>query len=340
MLREVALDAALAAARAAGDRRLADAILAEAPPAALWGPRPVTRASGTCLDVIRVLRVTHGAPAVEAVALRCQAVLEALRGRMDAARRMIGSAHRTVDRLGLAHRRIEADVAAGYIELLDGQPEAAEALLRGAYDELRARGLDGEAAQAAAFLGRALLLQDRVDEADAVATEGAELAGSDLKAAIAWRDVRAEAAARRGDVDRARSLAEEAVSLAAATDALLLVADARLTLATVLYLAGDEAAAEAEAQRAVDACEAKGATALLARLGALRPPARPSAPDVATPVRPTGEVAAGGGRLAMAAALRNVEACNRRDFAAVTSTFTPRRLIRRPASPRGSAVRG
>ena len=29
----------------------------------------------------------------------------------------------------------------------------------------------------------------------------------------------------------------------------------------------------------------------------------------------------------MAAALRNVEACNRRDFAAVTSTFTPRRLM-------------
>jgi hypothetical protein len=51
----------------------------------------VTRASGRCLDVVRVLRITQGAPAVEAVALRCQAVLEALRGRTEAARRMIAS---------------------------------------------------------------------------------------------------------------------------------------------------------------------------------------------------------------------------------------------------------
>src|SRR5262249_19835043 len=70
---ERALDAALAAARATGDRRLADAILAEAPNAALWGPTPITRASGDCLDVVRVLRIADGAPAVEAVALRCQA---------------------------------------------------------------------------------------------------------------------------------------------------------------------------------------------------------------------------------------------------------------------------
>ena len=50
-----------AAARGADDRGLADTILAEAPPAALWGPSPVTRASGLCLDVVRVLRINGGA---------------------------------------------------------------------------------------------------------------------------------------------------------------------------------------------------------------------------------------------------------------------------------------
>jgi hypothetical protein len=332
---EQALDAALGAARAADDRRLADTILAEAPPAALWGPRPVTRASGTCLDVIRVLRVTHGAPAVEAVALRCQAVLEALRGRTDAARRMIGSARRTVDRLGLAHRRLEADVAAGFIELLAGEAAVAEPLLRTAYEELRERGLDGEAAQAAAFLGRALLLQGRVDEADAVAAGAAELAGGDLKAAIAWRDVRAEAAARRGELDQARALATEAVALASATDALLLVADARLTLATVLLAAGDREAATAEAERAADACEAKGASALLARLGSLRPSPRPDGSSTAAPRPATAAIGGRGrdqGRLAIAATLAMTEAANRRDFAAVPRTLTPRRVYddRRP----------
>ena len=53
-------------------------MLAGAPQAALWGPSPVARASARCLDVVRVLRITRGAPGVEAVALRCQAVLEAL----------------------------------------------------------------------------------------------------------------------------------------------------------------------------------------------------------------------------------------------------------------------
>jgi DNA-binding SARP family transcriptional activator/ketosteroid isomerase-like protein len=259
---ERALDAALAAARSAGDRRLADAILAEAPPAALWGPSPVTRASGRCLDVVRVLRITSGTPAVEAVALRCQAVLEALRGRMDAARRMIGSSRRTVEQLGLAHRRLEAELAAGLIELLDGQAEVAEVHLRDAYQGLRERGLGGEAAQAAAFLGRALLLQDRVDEADEVAADAETLAGSDLKAAITWRSVRAEAAVARGETDRALAVAREAVELASSTDALLLEANARLTLAVVLRASGDDAAADAEARRAVEACEAKGATTM------------------------------------------------------------------------------
>jgi DNA-binding SARP family transcriptional activator/tetratricopeptide (TPR) repeat protein len=263
---ERALDAALAAARATGDRRLADAILAEAPPAALWGPSPIPRASGRCLDVVRVLRITGGAPAVEAVALRCQAVLEALRGRMDAARRMIGTARRTVEKLGLTHRRLETEVAAGIVELLDGQSTAAETCLRSAYDELRARGLGGEAAQAGAFLGRALLLQDRLDEAEGVAHEAEQLAGSDLKAAIHWRDVRALVAMRRGDTETALTLAREAVELASATDALLLVADARLTLAIVLHTSGHTTAADAEAQRAVEACDAKGITVLLSRI--------------------------------------------------------------------------
>ena len=272
---------------------------------------------------MRVLRITAGAPAVESVALRCQAVLEALRGRVDAARRMIGSARRTVEQLGLTHRRLETEVAAGFIELLDGEAGAAETYLRDAYEELRDRGLGGEAAQAGAFLGRALLLQGRVDEADEVAAEAERLAGADLKAGIAWRDVRAEAAARRGDTTRALALAREAVELASATDALLLVADARLTLAAVLRAAGDTDAADAEAQRAVDACEAKGATVLAARARS------------AMTVRPADR----GGRVedrrsshaapalqenaAMAAAIQFREAFNRGDLDAVRAAESP-----------------
>ena len=137
---EAALDRALAAARRAGDRRRSNAVLAGAPLAALWGPSPVTRASGRCLDVVRVLRITQGAPAVEAVALRCQGVLEALRGRGEAARRMIASSRRMVEELGITHRLLEADMFAGLIELLEGDAAAAERSLRAAYDGLAGPG--------------------------------------------------------------------------------------------------------------------------------------------------------------------------------------------------------
>jgi hypothetical protein len=188
---EAALDKALAAARRAHDRRRANAVLAGAPLAALWGPSPVTRASGRCLDVVRVLRITQGAPAVEAVALRCQGVLEALRGRTDAARRMIASSRRMVEELGITQELLAADVFAGHIELLEGDAMTAEHCLRAAYDGLREHGLGIDAAQAAALLGRALLAQGRAEEAEALSHDSEALAGDDLKAAIAWRGVRA-----------------------------------------------------------------------------------------------------------------------------------------------------
>jgi class 3 adenylate cyclase/tetratricopeptide (TPR) repeat protein len=262
---EAALDRALAAARRAGDRRRANAVLAGAPLAALWGPSPVTRASGRCLDVVRVLRITQGAPAVEAVAVSCQGVLEALRGRTDAARRMIASSRKMVEELGITHRLLEADVFAGQIDLLEGDPAAAERSLRGAYEGLRDLGLGIDAAQAAALLARALLAQGRAAEAETLSHESEALAGDDLKAAIAWRGVRAEALARRGEHARAVELAEAAVAIASATDALLDHADARLALAAALRAAGRSTDADAEDRRATGLWMAKGATRLVER---------------------------------------------------------------------------
>ncbi len=262
---EAALDQALAAARRGGDRRRANTVLAIAPLAALWGPSPVTRASGRCLDVVRVLRITRGAPAVEAVALSCQGVLEALRGRTDAAHRMIASGREMVEELGIAQRLFETDVFAGFVAMLEGDAGAAERILRGAYDGLRELGLGIDAARAAALLARALLAQDRSEEAAALSHESEALAGDDLKAAIAWRGVRAEALAKRGEHTEAIDFARAAVAIAATTDALLDHADARLALATALRAAGRGAEADAEHRRAVDLLEAKGATLLVER---------------------------------------------------------------------------
>jgi len=295
---EAALDKALAAARKAGDRRRANAVLAGAPFAALWGPSPVNRASGRCLDVVRVLRITQGAPAVEAVALSCQAVLEALRGRSGASRRMIASARTMVEELGIAHRLFDTDVFAGRIDLIEGDAAAAERHLRGAFDGLRDLGLGIDAARAGALLARALLAEGRVAEAERLSEESEALAGDDLQAAIAWRGVRAEALASRGESQAAVELARSAVGIAAATDALLDHADARLALTAALRAAGRGAEADEEERRAIELWDAKGATVLAERARRIH---RNGAEGVGEPARHVSAIdehGAHGGRMA------------------------------------------
>lgn len=257
---EAALDRALAAAREAGDRRRANAVLSSAPIAALWGPSRVPRASGRCLDVVRVLRITAGAPAVEATALRCQAVLEAMRGRFDAAHRMLASASARLEELGLRHALVECDMFAGLIDLLSGDTTSAEVALRSAHEGFRALNVGTDTAQAAALLARALVQEGRDDEALVLTAEAERLGGDDLKTAIAWRCVRARALARRGDVDGAVELARAAVALAEPTDALVDHADARLALAEVLSAAGRHEEARAESRRGAELYARKEAT--------------------------------------------------------------------------------
>ncbi|MGV0796152.1 BTAD domain-containing putative transcriptional regulator [Mycolicibacterium elephantis] len=259
---ESALDQALTAARRSGEHRRVNAVLAGAPLAALWGPNPVPRAGGRCLDVVRLLRITTGSPVVEATSTRCQGVLDAFRGRAAAGRHLIESARRTLTELGMRHALLEVDQFAGIVELVTDEPAAAEPHLRRAYDGFRRMRLDADTAESAALLARACLALDRAAEADELCTESERLAGHALKPSIAWRSVRAQLLALSGAHDEARRVAEEAVALAGRTDALVDHGDACLALATVLGAAGDVSGARAAAQQALELYERKGAAAL------------------------------------------------------------------------------
>ncbi len=253
---EVDLFEALVAARQAGDHRQITAALGAAPNAALWGPSPVPKAGGRCLDVVRMQRMTTAAPSLEATSLRCLAVLELLRGRPDKARSMLTDARQVVAELGLRHGLMETELFAGIIELMVGDPIAAEPHLRSALEGLDALGVGVDAGQAAALLARSVLAQGRVDEADGYATESERLAGHNLKTAIAWRAVRAEilAAQNRHDeaYEEAIAIAREAVAVAAGTDLVLDHAEACLALGRVLAAAGDARGA-ADAGRKAEA---------------------------------------------------------------------------------------
>ncbi|MDT5210295.1 MAG: hypothetical protein QOF67_2710, partial [Mycobacterium sp.] len=259
---ETALDQALTAARRAHEHRRVNAVLANAPLAALWGPNPVPRAGGRCLDVVRLLRITTGSPVVEATSTRCQGVLDAFRGRAAAGRQLIDSARRSLTELGMRHALLEVDQFAGIVELVADDAAAAEAHLRRAYHGFRRMGLDADTAETAALLARAYIALDRDAAADELCTESEHLAGHALKPSIAWRTVRAQLLARNGAHDEARRVAEEAVTIAERTDALVDHGDACLALATVLRIAGDIAGAQASAERAVGLYELKGAAAL------------------------------------------------------------------------------
>jgi class 3 adenylate cyclase/tetratricopeptide (TPR) repeat protein len=284
---EEALDRALTAAHAAGDRRLATVALAAAPLAAVWGPSPVPRAGGRCLDVVRLLRITAGSPVVEATSLRCQAVLEAFRGRIDAARRLVASAQDMLMELGLIHGLLEADMFAAIVELGAGDVDAAGARLRRAYQGLRQLGVEADAARAGALLARVEMERSNLEEAERLARQAEQLAGDDLQAGIAWRRVVAEVLARRGRHDEAMALAEAALAIASRTDALVQHADACLGLAAVRRAAGNLAGWTQAATDAAQLYDRKGATALAENarrtLGAHRSGTRPALPPSLRP---------------------------------------------------------
>jgi class 3 adenylate cyclase/tetratricopeptide (TPR) repeat protein len=331
---ETVLDQALAAARRAGDTRRVNAVLSGAPRAALWGPSPVIRASGRCLDVVRILRMSQGNRHVEARALRCQAVLEAMRGRTDAARQTLDRCRTTLEELGLGMELLETEQYAGIVELIADDHAAAERRLRAAHDGFAARQLGVANAAAAALLARALLAQGRDGEAEELTLFSEVHAGEHLETTIAWCGVRAQALARRGEYQQAERFARRAVDLAAATDALVDHGDARMALAAVLRAAGHEPEAAAQARRAVALYRAKGYELGAARAsefagGAPRrfdaPPTRDPGGMRGTPIDQLGQ------RIAMA--------FNQRDWPALRACVTDDLICidRRPASPRGDS---
>jgi class 3 adenylate cyclase len=282
---ELELDLALAAARGADDRRRVTAVLGAAPDAALFGPSPVARAGGRCLDVVRLLRITTASPAVEAASNRCQAVLESLRGRFDVSRSMLASARASLEELGLRHGLAHTDLYAGMVERIAGDPHAAVPPLRAAFGGLGALGVGADAGTAAALLARALLVDGQVDEADQMATESEHLAGQNLQTAIGWRVARAEVLAARGDLTGAVSLAEHAVEIASGTDLIIDHADACVALANLRARAGDATGARASRTDAKRLYELKGATVPAERLDPAEVVHPPPVTE-ATPPRP------------------------------------------------------
>jgi hypothetical protein len=160
-------------------------------------------------------------------------------GNFDVARALVTRAAAIYDEL--EHRLYRAGLSevAGPIELWAGRPEAAERELRHGYTILGESGDTAMLGYPALMLAETLLAQEREEEARYFAEIGkAAISPDDTFDQVLAAMVDAHLRGREGDITGAEAAARGAVELAAATDALVLHADALARLAEIFVVAG------------------------------------------------------------------------------------------------------
>ena len=224
--------------------------------AALFGPRPVSEALARCAELEREAR---GDRRVGAVVDTVVAGLEARQGRFEEARALQSRSEAALRELGFAVELAGIGMYAGTIELLAGDPPAAQREFRAAEAALREIGDRGTLSTAAALLAEALHVEGSDAEAERYALLSAEAASpDDLVSQVISRAVRAKVFTRRSKPDEAERIARESVALAAQTDFSWLHGDALVALATALGSAGKEEEARAALEDALRLYEKKG----------------------------------------------------------------------------------
>ena len=217
----VAAERALGHARTAGDRFEESRIVDLLCTILLYGPTPADAAVERCEEM---LAAADGNPVMTANVAASLAGLHGMRADFVAARRYASRAETIFLELGLQLAFAGLTQVTGPVELLAGDPAAAERELRRGLEILEPRGSDG---YQQALLAEALYRQARLDEAAAAAAlAAAKDAEGVVLSQVTWRSVRAK-------LEHSEELAREAVALAETTDATNLVADALVDLAVV-----------------------------------------------------------------------------------------------------------
>ena len=259
-----ALEQALVHAQRAGDQREAAGALMRLPMSLYYGPLPVAEATARAEAV---LQRAQGARVVESTALVCLAGLHAQSGRFDEARGLLAQGRAISDELGFRVWVAGFSLAAGDIEMLAGDPVAAERELRRGYEALDAMGERGLLATVAAELARAVCAQERFEEAEQLTRVSEELARPlDVAAQISWRTVRATCFAGGEELGAAEDLAREALEAVEQTDDLNRQARVLADLADVVRQAGREAEATSLQERALALFERRGNVVSAGRL--------------------------------------------------------------------------
>ncbi len=250
-----AWEQAAAYARQAGNESERSEILCWVGSSMLFGPVPVSEAIRRCE---RMRAEFAGNLAPEAEMLRSLAGLHAMEGRFDLARLLLANSDHIFEELGQTLNSAISHAVA-IVELLAGDPAAAEKSLRSGYEALEEMGERAYLSTTAAYLAQAIVAQGRHEEAEQLTERSEKLsANCDLATQVMWRGVRAQILVSRGETGTAERLAQEAVELAERSDFLNHRADTLMDLAQVLQARHQfDQSAEATAQ-AVALYEEKG----------------------------------------------------------------------------------
>jgi class 3 adenylate cyclase len=231
--------------------------------ALLTGPRPADEA------LRRIDAAFPANPYPDDLLMR--AIVVAMLGRLDEARALAREANQRLRE----YRGFGGEHWVAEVDILAGDHEAAAANLRLFCNLLEEKGRRSNLSTYAPRLARELHALGRLDEAEALAQQGRELAAeADIAPQVAWRQAQALVDATRGRYAEAEALARDAVAIAERTDALNWQGEVWNDLGEVLAAGGRTDEAAAALGQALDRFERKKNLAMVAqmrpRLAALR----------------------------------------------------------------------
>jgi class 3 adenylate cyclase/tetratricopeptide (TPR) repeat protein len=239
--------------------------------AALHGPTPVPEAIQRCEELASEAQGDRRTQGLVTIAL---AVLLAMRGDFERARRLAAESKALLTELGSTVSGAATSLETAWVERLAGDLAAAERQLREDYDSLSELGERYFLSTVAGELARVIYAQGRPDEAEQMSSHTHELADDDdIASQTLWRTVQAKVMARKGNCDAALILMGEAIDLLKDTDAVSAQADTLVDLAEVLRRAGRRGDADEMLGDAVSLFEQKGN---IVAAEAVRGPAAPA----------------------------------------------------------------
>jgi class 3 adenylate cyclase/tetratricopeptide (TPR) repeat protein len=204
--------------------------------AGIWGPLPAEEGRRQCEQI---LAASRGRLLVESAGRAGIAFADAMQGRIEDARGQVAASRSILKDLGQRLSYGATSIDEGEIELLAGDAEAAERVLREGFELLESIGETGYLSTVAAGLAEAIYLQKRYEEAEHFSEVSEQTASfEDLASQAGWRGARAMILAQRGEAEKGEDLAREAVDIARRTDYLNTHAWTLHALADVLAMGG------------------------------------------------------------------------------------------------------